>query len=235
MKKLRFVPTDGYKGVFDYTAGQFLTIRIPELQSCPRHYTLISQPNTANYFECAVRRVQKGLYSNYINSSMRVGDKVLVSAPYGAPKMHATEKFAMAVAGSGVTTAMAFLGSSNIKNFQSGLFINRSDLETPFRNDLETFSTAAGGSSTRFLTTATHGRPNLEKEAESLIEACGGTEEVINKNKTWFHICGPDSFMGEMAGALSKLGVQKMHSYRYGPSISFANMIRLASQFPLSQ
>ena len=35
--------TDGYTGGFEFTPGQYLTIRIPELGAAPRHYTITSK------------------------------------------------------------------------------------------------------------------------------------------------------------------------------------------------
>ena len=101
MQNLIFRPTDGYTGGFEFTPGQYLTIRIPELQAAPRHYTITSKVSMRlwvhgiiglilnflqsgdPFLECTTRKVSKGEVSTFMHDKMELGTKVLLGVPAG--------------------------------------------------------------------------------------------------------------------------------------------------------
>jgi ring-1,2-phenylacetyl-CoA epoxidase subunit PaaE len=71
------------KSTYKFKAGQYLTlcskIKGKEIK---RSYSICSDPQSGN-LQVGVKAIKNGVYSNYINDALRVGDTVEVSFPEG--------------------------------------------------------------------------------------------------------------------------------------------------------
>ena len=211
--KLTFTPTDGYTGNFEYNAGQYLTIRIPETDQAPRHYCLVSAPNTTNELAVAVRRDGHGIYSNYIHDQMKEGDKVLLGAPMGVWCNDDADDSNIAFVTGGIGTApmLSFIDTYGDK-VKAGVVVNRTPESTPFRQELEESS-----ANLKFFETDTGaGRPDLNEQAQFLIDTAGQDAK--------FFVCGPDSLMAATIEALSAKGAQKIFTNIYGTGTLETNL-----------
>lgn len=71
------------KEKFTYKAGQYITLKFNFLgYEVHRFYSLCSSPEE-NTLQIGVERVKGGLVSNYINDSIKIGDKIEVLPPTG--------------------------------------------------------------------------------------------------------------------------------------------------------
>lgn len=211
--KLTFTPTDGYTGSFEYNAGQYLTVRIPETDQAPRHYCLVSAPNTTNELSVAVRRDGHGVYSNYIHDQMKEGDKVLLGAPMGVWCNDDADdsNIAFVTGGIGCAPMLSFIDTYGDK-VKAGVVVNRTAETTPFRKELE-----ESGADLNFFETQTGaGRPDLNEQAQFLIDTVGKDAK--------FFVCGPDSLMADTIEALSAKGAQKIFTNIYGTGTLDTNL-----------
>ncbi len=99
---------------FTYSPGQFLTLRLP-LDSGPigRCYSLCSSPHRDEPMRIAVKRVNDGLGSNWINDTLAVGDELECLVPSGmfTPKS-LDDDLLLFAGGSGITPVLSILKSA---------------------------------------------------------------------------------------------------------------------------
>ena len=99
---------------FSYSPGQFLTLRLP-LDSGPigRCYSLCSSPHRDEPMRIAVKRVNEGLGSNWINDTLAVGDELECLVPSGmfTPKS-LDDDLLLFAGGSGITPVLSILKSA---------------------------------------------------------------------------------------------------------------------------
>jgi len=66
----------------DFKPGQFMQIKVPGIDVI-RAYSLASDPSHATYVEMLIRLVPKGQATTYVHKALRVGDKAILTGPYG--------------------------------------------------------------------------------------------------------------------------------------------------------
>ncbi|TYQ10287.1 UNVERIFIED_ORG: 3-ketosteroid 9alpha-monooxygenase subunit B [Gordonia westfalica J30] len=83
-RSIEVTPRDEDAAEFDYSAGQFLTVRVPDIGSgCARCYSLSSSPGVDSTMKFTVKRVEGGHGSNWICDNVDVGDELEVLPPGG--------------------------------------------------------------------------------------------------------------------------------------------------------
>jgi glycine betaine catabolism B len=111
-----FVMVDQDEGgrPWDYWAGQYLTFRFDTIGEKPivRSYTMSSSPNQGETCAFTVKRVEKGLVSNWLCDHVKVGDTLRARGPIGR-FIYEPEKdeshLVMVAAGSGVTPFISIM------------------------------------------------------------------------------------------------------------------------------
>jgi ring-1,2-phenylacetyl-CoA epoxidase subunit PaaE len=104
-------------GKINYKSGQFLTLIIPiEGKEVRRAYSLCSSPFTDADLVVTVKRVDKGLMSNWLPDNLKAGDKLKVMEPMGqfTTEYAADRKrhLVMFAGGSGITPMMSIIKST---------------------------------------------------------------------------------------------------------------------------
>ncbi len=99
-----------------YKPGQFLTIRIPiEGKVEKRAYSFSSNPYTDKDLKITIKRVEKGLVSNYVHDNLKKGDKVEVDDPAGTfcitPNSQSKKQYVLFAGGSGITPMFSIVKS----------------------------------------------------------------------------------------------------------------------------
>ena len=98
--------------VFDFEAGQFLTLML-DIAGTPvnRCYTISSPPTRPNRIAITVKRAVGGMVSNWIHDNIVPGSKVKAMAPLGAFTLTSrpAEKLLLLSGGSGITPLMSML------------------------------------------------------------------------------------------------------------------------------
>lgn len=218
-----FVMVDADEGgrPWDYWAGQYLTFRFDSVTDKPivRSYTMSSSPNQPDSCAFTVKRVDKGLISNWLCDSVKVGDILRARGPIGRfifePEKD-REHLVMVAAGSGVTPFVSIMreyadrvGSKNCPKKMSLLVSYRSQKDLILWTDLKNFSKKPGchvyvtlsrdqGAPKDFW----QGRINRE-----MIE-CVVSKDFLSST---FMSCGPNAIMDLTAEVAKSHGVPQEH------------------------
>jgi ring-1,2-phenylacetyl-CoA epoxidase subunit PaaE len=215
------------QATFDFQPGQYLTLR----------HTIGGEDLRRSYSICAgaddgelrvgVRKVRGGVFSNWINAELKVGDTLQVMAPQGrfhVPLQPEAKRHFLGVAGgSGITPILSILKTVLAREPQSRctlIYGNRTLQSTMFKEALEDLKN-------RYLTRLVlhhvfsdeptdaelnHGLMNRAKLAEFL-----GTLVPAAQIDHAF-VCGPFQMNDEAEAALREAGVpeERIHIERFG-------------------
>ncbi len=224
---------DALAETFRYTQGQYLTLRFPigSEGDARRAYSMSSSPVEKDV-TVSVKIVPKGLVSNHIFQSVKVGDVVDVMPPQGrffTPMSHGQSKtYFLIGAGSGVTPLFSILKTVLEEEPMSQvclLYGNRSEDDIIFKAALDVLEKKHEGQ-----LTVTHilSRPKVEKtggwlfskktsnwagktgriDAKSLADFFE-KNPVTTKDGTEYFLCGPEGMMATAEKALLTRGVNK--------------------------
>ena len=111
------------KSVYTFKAGQYLTlcskIKGKEIK---RSYSICSDPQSGK-LQVGVKAIKNGVYSNYINDALRVGDTIEVSVPEGRFVLDKSPANYLAfAAGSGITPIIS-IASDELRKNSSSIFV----------------------------------------------------------------------------------------------------------------
>lgn len=95
-----------------FLPGQFLTFRfLINGERVERCYTISSAPTRPERLTITVKRVPRGVVSNWLHDHLRVGDAIGASGPFGqfSSVIYPADKYLFLSAGSGITPVMSML------------------------------------------------------------------------------------------------------------------------------
>lgn len=181
----------GAEGGFRYKPGQFLTLKIPSVQtgSVSRCYSLSSSPHSDAFPTVTVKRTADGFASNWLCDNAIVGMSIECLSPAGAfiPKNWDSD-FVLLAAGSGITPMMSIIktalaGHSNAltliyanRDRESAIFTQQlADIEGRYPNRFSVYNWL---------------------ESESGLPTAPGLSALVSdlSNRDAF-LCGPGPFM----------------------------------------
>ena len=225
------------KDTFNYTQGQYLTLKFNiRGQEARRAYSMCSSP-VEEHLAVTVKRVKKGLVSNFIHDDVEVGQHIEVMPPDGRffSKLDPDNKktYYLFGAGSGITPLYSILKTILEKEPMSVvhlLYGNRNEDSIIFEQQLEELQQKYTGQITvkhilsqpkkqkakglsGFLGKGTInwkgavGRIN-HKEVKTFLEA----NPIRNQEGIYF-ICGPGDMIDNVEAALTKLDIDKKAIY----------------------
>ncbi|WP_206791452.1 ferredoxin--NADP reductase [Amycolatopsis sp. MtRt-6] len=193
-----------HASAFAYSAGQFLTLRIPSEQtgSVARCYSLSSAPHE-NRVQVTVKRTDGGYGSSWICSSLQPGMQLDVLAPAGVfCPSSVDEDFLLFAGGSGITPVMAILKTA----LETGsgrvvlVYANRDERSVIFAGELASLAKRHGD---RLVVIhwleSVQGLPDVS-QLRGLASAYTSHEAFL---------CGPAPFMAAAKEALGQLGVPR--------------------------
>ncbi|MFG1641438.1 2Fe-2S iron-sulfur cluster-binding protein [Amycolatopsis sp. NPDC049252] len=193
-----------HASAFTYSAGQFLTLRIPSERtgSVARCYSLSSAPHE-NRVQVTVKRTDGGYGSSWICDELRAGMTLDVLAPAGVfTPSSVDEDFLLFAAGSGITPVMAILKTALEQG--SGrvvlVYANRDEQSVIFAGELRSLAKRYGD---RLVVVhwleSVQGLPDVA-QLRGLASAFTAYEAFL---------CGPAPFMAAVREALGQLGVPR--------------------------
>ncbi|MEV0044019.1 ferredoxin--NADP reductase [Nocardia rhamnosiphila] len=127
-------------GTFSYRAGQFLTVRVPDVGTgSARCYSLASSPDADTAMKITVKRVDGGHGSNWLCDSVVAGDELEVLPPAGAFTPRSVDDSVVLVAGgSGITPVIGI--AKSILHVGAGevtlIYANRDEASVIFAGEL---------------------------------------------------------------------------------------------------
>jgi ring-1,2-phenylacetyl-CoA epoxidase subunit PaaE len=140
-------------GNISYKSGQFLTlITTVQGKEVRRAYSLCSSPFVDKDLVVSVKRVDKGLMSNWLPDNLKVGSKLKVMEPMGQFttefKKENKRHLVMFAGGSGITPMMSIIKSllhQEPDSICSLIYCNRDIDSIIFKNQLDKFQTSYEG------------------------------------------------------------------------------------------
>jgi ferredoxin-NADP reductase len=220
-KTFRFVSEDQYLPPFQ--AGQYLAVKV-NLGSVvtSRPYSISSAPNQTGYYDLTVRRVDRGLVSNFFLDKVEPNQVFEVSGPHGNfcfnPLFHGPDMVLLA-GGSGITPFMSIIREIVECGIRRNvyLFYGSKNLDDVLFHRALT-DMAAKFPNIRYF-------PVLENPPVG-YQGCRGLmtgalikEKLGNLEGKTYYLCGPQAMYDFCVAQLEELGVprRKIRRELYGP------------------
>lgn len=211
---IQFEPTEKV----NYQAGQFFTVAVTvDGKEERRAYSLCSSPFVDEFPAVAVKRVEGGKVSNFLNDKVKAGDDLLLMDPIGnfTTEFSAVNERHIVLfgGGSGITPLMSIAKSALDQEPNSKVtlvYANRNEESIIFKSAIEAMN------SDRF-----HVVHVLEEAPAGFAghtgrisaEIIGEVLASVDVNKGEYFMCGPGPMMDAVMDALTKLNLpsDKIH------------------------
>ncbi|EJJ31339.1 MOSC and FAD-binding oxidoreductase domain-containing protein [Rhizobium sp. CF142] len=227
VKSLELEPTDG-KRLPAFLPGQFIVLGF-QPRGAPlllRSYSLSGQSNDA-YYRVSIKREARGVASAYVNDELGIGEVVQASAPRGSFTLAEGETpIVLLSAGIGATPVLAMLHALAVD--RSGRKIwwlhgARNGREHPFADEVRGLLQILPDAQSLVCYSAPDpaDKPGIDYDRRSRLDLA-----VIQSLRLPldgdFYLCGPASFMDDLAAGIEKLGVElgRIHTEMFGSAAS---------------
>lgn len=209
---ITFHVPESLKNSFAFKAGQYITIKYQtggkELR---RAYSICASPKSG-LLKVAVKKVDKGAFSTYANTELKVGDTLQVMPPTGKFILEPNLKnYAAFAAGSGITPVLSLIKCTLEEMPQSTFLLvygNKDIEETMFYNEIVELQKQFPK---RFFTEFIFSRTEVEHAQFGRID-----RSIVNfflKNKyvgttySAYYLCGPEEMIDEVSATLKHNGI----------------------------
>jgi len=223
---MTFAIPDELRGDYDFTPGQYLTLRTTmDGEEVRRSYSICSGPDDGE-LRIAVKKVDGGAFSNWAADDLKAGDELDVMTPTGrfgiahAPEQ--TRTYAGFAAGSGITPILSIIKGVLAREPDSRFFLfygNRStegmlfrealeELKDRFMQRLSLFHVISGEEQDIPIL---HGRLDGEK-VRVLLRSLVPAESIDH-----VFICGPAGMSEAIEAACREIGIgdERIHVERF--------------------
>ncbi|MFH2132897.1 MAG: FAD-binding oxidoreductase [bacterium] len=223
-RTFRLVSTRGSLPPFQ--AGQYVSVSVEvDRIKTSRAYSIASAPCETAYFDLTVRRMEKGLVSNFLLDRIEVGDSLVCSGPKGTfhhnPIIH-DDTLVLLAGGSGITPLMSMIRDTVARGLNRTLYLlygNRSGDDIIFHEEL--LQMADRHPNFHYLPVVEHPAADYQGKtgyitADLIREAVG---DISGKS---FFICGPQAMYNFCLPELKKLNVpgRKIRKEMFGTPIN---------------
>ena len=141
---ISFTIPENLKETFLFKAGQYITIRHNSNgNEIRRAYSICSHPSS-KVLKVGIKKVKGGVFSEFANSKLQVGDKLDVMMPGGKfildPNPQASKNYAAFAAGSGITPVLSIVQTALEEEPNSTFSLvygNQTQQEAMFLKDLQ--------------------------------------------------------------------------------------------------
>lgn len=205
------VPED-LKADYVFKAGQYVNIKaVINGEEIRRSYSISSSPNS-NELRVVVKAVENGVFSNYVNNQLQIGDVLEVAYPEGKFVLEQPNAKIIAgiAAGSGITPIIS-IAKDVLENATDTTFIlvygNKTVEDTIYYNEIEALKNHYLG---RFFVHYTFTKEHPEGALFGRIERA--TINFVFKNKhnekqvDEYFLCGPEDMIKKVTDVLTENG-----------------------------
>ena len=207
------VPED-LKEAYAFIPGQYLTLKLTiNNEEQRRSYSICS--SSAEDITVAVKRVENGLVSSYLNEVLKENDEMEVMTPEGNFTLETGQakkrKFVGFAAGSGITPIMSMIKELSMDETETVFtlfYSNKMENDVIFKHQLDQL--AGNKLKINYIYTRQKlNNPLLEgridkSKATELIKA-----DLSCLNADAFYLCGPEEMIFNVKSALEEFGVLK--------------------------
>lgn len=226
VRTFRFASPEGGPLPFTHLPGQFLTFSLT-IEGAPvkRTYTIASTPSRSTYCEVTIKREERGLVSRFLHDTIRVGDRIQVTAPGG--KFTFTGETAGAIVliagGVGITPLMSKVRYLTDRAWPGHIYLiysNKTEEDIIFREEIAYLQKRHAN---------LHVCLTLSRAPESSWIGERGRiswalleRHVPNLHQHPIHICGPNELNQAVKALLLEAGIspERIHQESFGPSKS---------------
>ncbi len=209
---ITFSVPDNLKTIFSFKAGQYITIKHQKGgKDLRRAYSICSSPNSG-VLKVAVKKVEKGVFSEYANTDLKAGETLQVLPPTGKFTLERNLKnYAAFAAGSGITPVLSLIKCTLEEMPQSTFLLiygNRTKEEAMFYDEITALQKEFPK---RFAVEFIFSRKEEENAKFGRID-----RSMVNfflKNKyaetvySAFYLCGPEVMIDEVSATLKHNGI----------------------------
>jgi ferredoxin-NADP reductase len=221
---LMLEPTDG-QPLRAALPGQFVVLRLrptPDVPALLRSYSLSGEPREDRY-RISVKRDAHGVAGAYIDTEVRAGDILEVSAPRGGFTLKPGEgPVILLSAGIGATPVLAMLHSLAAAASPREvwwIYGTRAGREHPFAEEVRARLGVLPHthSHIRYSSPGPGDRPAIDFDAPGRLSVSVLQELGVPRDGD-FYLCGPSALMTEFTAALSAWGIAaaRVHSENFG-------------------
>jgi ring-1,2-phenylacetyl-CoA epoxidase subunit PaaE len=203
---------------YQFKQGQYVTLKLNiDGEEVRRSYSLCTSPFAEKELRVAIKEVQGGKVSTFINRTLKVGDEMEVMTPMG--NFHTVlmggkaKKYVLFAGGSGITPMMSILKSVLYVEKQSTvtlIYANRNEESTIFKAEIE--SIAASNPNLRVAYVFEKPQNQISELQTGIItvdRAKGLLEHFGALNADEYFICGPGPMMDNVKNTLEGLKIPK--------------------------
>jgi len=211
------IPED-LKSDFRYHQGQHLTLKATiDGKEERRSYSLCSSP-TENKWRVAVKKINGGLFSTYVNEKVKKGDTLQIMAPsgkfYTAHDATKAKHYILFAAGSGITPILSILKTHLAHEPESTFqlfYLNRSVKSIIFKEEIESLKNKYFGRLEIFhFLTKEHRAIELFNGRFTREKLQILTKSIINVSSVdECFICGPEEMIFLLRDELVAAGLSK--------------------------
>ena len=199
---------------FKFSAGQYVTLRaIINGEEIRRDYSLCSTPNSGIH-KVVVKRVENGVFSEFANSNLRIGDFIEVSKPNGRfvfhPSQNIQRKIVAFAAGSGITPVMSILKTileDEPTSSVSLVYGNKTPNDTIFLQEILALSKQFNN---RFNLKLIYSQSSEEGALFGRIDHSIVSQNInTNGLADLYYICGPEAMINLVSETLVEKGISE--------------------------
>lgn len=208
-----------------YKSGQFLTLIIPiDGKEVRRAYSLCSSPYVDSDLAVSVKRVDKGMMSNWLPDNLKVGDTIKVMEPMGAftTEYDSSKKrhLIMFAGGSGITPMMSIIKSmlnQEPDSIASLIYCNRDIESIIFKEQLDKLQTDFEG---RLHVIHVLDDAPMNWQGHSGLLNHDMLEKIFERIPEWGHdkstylMCGPEGMMKNVENLLAERNIPKENIFK---------------------
>ena len=209
---LSFNVPENLKQAYVFTPGQYLTLKlIINNEEQRRSYSICS--SSAEDITVAVKKVENGLVSTYLNEVLKENDEMEVMTPEGNFTLETDQakkrKFVGFAAGSGITPIMSMIKQLSMDETETVFtlfYSNKMENDVIFKHQLDQLA-GINLKINYIYTRQKLNNPLLEgridkSKATELIKA-----DLSCLNADAFYLCGPEEMIFNVKSALEEFGV----------------------------
>lgn len=194
--------------------GQYIGIRFKvDDEEATREYTLSEYPKN-NQYRISVKLVERGVVSNYVHETLKVGQTVKVLAPNGQFIYQDEPKNIVALAGGiGITPLVSIIEKAladgkNVELYYS----NTSKPQVPFASWLDELKSKF---SNQFVLKEFISKTDSEATGDS-YRRISKNDLPVNLKESQIYLLGPQSYMDSVSGWLKELGITNYATEFFG-------------------
>ena len=203
-----------FQDFYKFKAGQYLNLKLTlDGQEIRRAYSICSSPES-NELRIAVKEVKNGVFSQFANQKLAVGNVLEVGTPEGKftfePNQDKQRNYMAFAAGSGITPVLSIIQSVLKQETQSSFVLvygNKSPEDTIFLNQINELQSQNVG---RFFVHNIYSQVNLDGDFFGRIDK-SIVNAVLNKHQekefSKFYLCGPEEMINIVSDVLKEKNV----------------------------